>query len=208
MGQKVNSNSIRIGINSCWLSSWYASGPEYLEKIRQDIVIRSTIMKKMQHASVSKIFIERAAKKTIVNIHSSRPGLVIGKKGSDIDKIKSLIVKITGYEVQVNIAEVKKMELEATLVASSITRQLEKRVSFRKVIKRAISSSLKAGALGIRVNVKGRLGGSEIARMEWYKEGRVPLHTFKANIKYASSEALTCYGIIGIKVWIYVGDKS
>lgn len=206
MGQKVNPNSFRLGIISTWDSSWY-SHKDYAKKLHEDLKIRKLIFDKLGYAGVSKVSIERPANKTIVSIHSSRPGVVIGKKGTDIAKIKNEILKITSSEVAINIIEVRKAEAEPLLIARSIAEQLEKRVSFRKAVKRAISTSMKMGIKGIRVNVSGRLGGAEIARTEWYREGRVPLHTLRAIVKYDFAEANTVYGVIGVKVWVYEGDK-
>ncbi len=206
MGQKVNPNSFRLGVVFTWDSSWY-SNKNYAKKLHEDIKIRQMIFDKLSSAGINKVYIERPANKVIVNIHSSRPGVVIGKKGTDVANIKSEISKITSSEIVINITEVKKAETEPLLIAHSIAGQLKKRVSFRKAVKRAISSSMKMGAKGIRVNVSGRLGGAEIARTEWYREGRVPLHTLRAIVKYSAAEANTVYGTIGVKVWVYQGDK-
>ena len=206
MGQKVNPNSFRLGIVSTWDSSWY-SNKDYAKKLHEDLKVRKLIFDKLSYAGVSRVCIERSANKIIVNIHSSRPGIVIGKKGTDIAKIKDEISKITSNEITINITEVKKAEAEPLLIARSIAEQLEKRVSFRKAIKRAITNSMKMGVKGIRINVSGRLSGAEIARTEWYREGRVPLHTLRAIVRYDFAEANTIYGIIGVKVWVYEGDK-
>ena len=206
MGQKVNPNSFRLGIISTWDSSWY-SNKDYAKKLHEDLKVRKLIFDKLSYAGVSRVCIERSANKIIVNIHSSRPGIVIGKKGTDIAKIKDEISKITSNEITINITEVKKAEAEPLLIARSIAEQLEKRVSFRKAIKRAITNSMKMGVKGIRINVSGRLSGAEIARTEWYREGRVPLHTLRAIVRYDFAEANTIYGIIGVKVWVYEGDK-
>ena len=206
MGQKVNPNSFRLGIVSTWDSSWYST-KDYAKKLHEDIKIRKLIFDKLSYAGVSKVCVERPANKIIINIHSSRPGVVIGKKGADVAKIKEFISKITSSEVVVNITEVRKAETEPLLVAKTVAEQLEKRVSFRKAVKRAISNAMKMGAKGIKISVSGRLGGAEIARTEWYKEGRVPLHTLRAIVKYDMAEAHTIYGLIGVKVWVYKGDK-
>ena len=205
MGQKVNPIGLRLGINRTWESRWYA-GKDYASKLLQDIKLREYVFKTLKQAGVSRVVIERAANKTNVTIHSARPGVIIGKKGSDIDKLRKDLSKFTGGEVTLNIVEVRKPELDAQLVADGIAQQLERRVSFRRALKRSIQSALRLGAGGIRVSTSGRLGGAEIARREGYREGRVPLHTMRADIDYATSEALTTYGIIGVKVWIYKGD--
>ncbi|WPX96776.1 30S ribosomal protein S3 [Candidatus Bandiella euplotis] len=206
MGQKVNPISFRLGVISTWDSSWYCN-KGYAKKLHEDIKIRKMIFDKLSYAGVSKVSIERPANKIIINIHSSRPGVVIGKKGTDIAKIKDDISKITAGEVIINITEVKKAETEPLLIARSVAEQLEKRVSFRKAVKRAMTSSMKMGAKGVKISVSGRLGGAEIARTEWYREGRVPLHTLRAIVKYDYAEAHTIYGLIGVKVWVYQGDK-
>jgi small subunit ribosomal protein S3 len=205
MGQKVNPVSLRLGINRTWDSRWYAD-KEYGSLLHEDIKIRKYLEKELKQASIAKIVIERPHKKCRVTIHSARPGVVIGKKGSDIEKLKKKLSEMTSSEVQINILEVRKPELDASLVAQSIAQQLERRVAFRRAMKRAVQSAMKLGAEGIRINCSGRLAGAEIARMEWYREGRVPLHTLRADIDYATVEALTAYGIIGIKVWIYKGE--
>lgn len=206
MGQKARPIGLRVGINRGWNSSWYAEGEKYADKLHEDLFIRKFITEKFKFLGISKIIIERPANKAIVSIHTSRPGVIIGKKGSDIEKIKSSIKKKINREVQINIVEVKKPEIDAQIVAESVALQLEKRVSFRRALKRAMQSAMRLGAKGIRINCSGRLGGAEIARMEWYREGRVPLHTLRANIDYAVAEANTTYGVLGIKVWIYTGD--
>ena len=206
MGQKVNPTSFRLGIISTWDSSWY-SKRDYAKKLHEDIKIRKLIFDKLNYAGVNRVCIERPANKIIINIHSSRPGVVIGKKGTDVAKIKEEIAKITASEIIINITEVKKAETEPLLVARVVAEQLEKRVSFRKAIKRAMATSMKMGAKGIKISVSGRLGGAEIARTEWYREGRVPLHTLRAIVKYDAAEAHTTYGLIGVKVWIYQGDQ-
>lgn len=206
MGQKVNPNGFRAGIINTWDSSWFATGLDYVAQLKEDILIRNIITKTLKLAAVSRVIIERSAKKLVVNIHSARPGIVIGKKGADIEKIKTVLNNFTKSEVSINISELRKSEIIPELIAQSVAMQLEKRVSFRRAIKRAISSAIKMRAKGIRINVKGRLGGAEIARMEWYKEGRVPLHTLRSNVRYALVEANTIYGVVGVKVWVYYGD--
>lgn len=205
MGQKVNPIGLRIGINRTWDSRWYAR-QDYATLLHQDLELRKYIREKLSQAGVSKIVVERPAKKARVTIHTARPGIVIGKKGADIEKLKAGLCKITGTDVSLNILEIRKPELDAKLAADSIAQQLERRVTFRRAMKRAIQAAMKLGAKGIRVNVSGRLGGSEIARMEWYREGQVPLHTFRADIDYGEGVSKTTYGTIGIKVWIYKGD--
>ena len=206
MGQKVNPIGLRLGINRGWDSIWFAKKRDYGKFLIEDYKIREHINKNVVNSGVSQIIIERTSKKCIVTIYTSRPGFVIGKKGSDIEKIKKNLSKISSAEVSLNIKEVKKPELNAYLVAKNITEQLVKRIAFRKTMKRAIQSALRLGAKGIRVCLSGRLGGNEIARTEWLREGSVPLHTFRANVDYAEAEALTTYGIIGVNVWIYKGE--
>jgi small subunit ribosomal protein S3 len=205
MGQKVNPIGLRLGINRTWDSRWYARH-DYHKLLHQDLKLRKYIIERLSQAGVSKIVVERPAKKARVTIHTARPGIVIGKKGADIEKLKAELSKIAGTEVSLNILEIRKPELDAKLAADSIAQQLERRVTFRRAMKRAIQAAMKLGAKGVRVNVSGRLGGSEIARMEWYREGQVPLHTFRADIDYGEGVAKTTYGTIGIKVWIYKGD--
>lgn len=205
MGQKVNAIGLRVGINKTWDSRWYA-GEDYADKLHEDFRIEKFIKKKLHSAGISKVIIERPSKKLIVSIHTARPGVVIGKKGADIDNIKKEVAKFTDDEVHVNIVPVPKPEIDATLVAESVAQQLEKRVAFRRAMKRAVQSCLRLGAEGIRINVSGRLGGAEIARMEWYREGRVPLHTLRADVDYGVARAETAYGTIGIKVWIFKGE--
>ena len=206
MGQKVNPIGLRLGINRGWDSIWFAKKNEYGKLLIEDYKIRDFIKKNVVNSGVSEIIIERTSKKCIVTIHTSRPGFVIGKKGSDVEKIKKNISTITKSEISLNIKEIKKPELNAYLVAENIAQQLVKRIAYRKTMKRAIQSALRLGAKGIRVCLSGRLGGNEIARTEWLREGSVPLHTFRANVDYAEAEALTTYGIIGVKVWIYKGE--
>ena len=206
MGQKVNPISLRLGINRGWDSVWFAKKKDYGNLLIEDYKIRNYIKKNIVNSGVSQIIIERTAKKCIVSIHTSRPGFVIGKKGSDVDKIKKNLSKISKGEISLNIKEIKKPELNAYLVAENIAQQLVKRIAFRRAMKRAMQSALRLGAKGIRVCLSGRLAGNEIARTEWLREGSVPLHTFRADLDYAEAEALTTYGIIGVKVWIYKGE--
>ena len=206
MGQKARPIGLRVGINRTWDSCWYAEGENYADHLHQDLNIRNHINKTMRFSGISKIVIERSAKKVRVLIHTSRPGIIIGKKGSDIEKIKKQLEKIAGAEVSLNIVEVRKPETDAKITAETVAQQLEKRVSFRRAMRRVMQSAMRMGAKGIRINCSGRLGGAEIARMEWYREGRVPLHTLRADIDYGVAEANTTYGVIGIKVWIYKGD--
>ena len=206
MGQKVNPIGFRLGVNRSWDSIWYAKKNDYGNFLIEDYKIRQYIRKNIINSGVSEIIIERPSKKCTVSIHTSRPGFVIGKKGADIEKIKSKISKITDSEVFVNIKEIKKPELNAYLVAENIAQQLVKRIAYRRAMKRAMQSTMRLGAKGIKVCVSGRLAGNEIARTEWLREGSVPLHTLRANLDYSESEALTTYGIIGVKVWIYKGE--
>jgi small subunit ribosomal protein S3 len=206
MGQKVNPIGLRLGINRGWDSVWFSKKRDYGKFLIEDYKIRDYVKKNVVNSGVSNVFIERTSKKCIISIYTSRPGFVIGKKGSDIDKIKKQLSKISSTEVSLNIKEVKKPELNSYLVAENIAQQLVKRISFRKAMKRAMQSALRLGAKGIRVCLSGRLAGNEIARTEWLREGSVPLHTFRADVDYAEAEALTTYGIIGVKVWIYKGE--
>ena len=206
MGQKVNPIGLRVGINRGWDSIWFAKKREFGKYLIEDFKIRQYIKKNIVNSGVSEIIIERSSKKCVVSIHTSRPGFVIGKKGADIEKIKKNISKITSSEVTVNIKEIKKPELNANLVAENIAQQLVKRIAYRRAMKRAMQSALRLNAKGIKVMVSGRLAGNEIARTEWLREGSIPLHTLRANLDYGESEALTTYGIIGIKVWIYKGE--
>jgi small subunit ribosomal protein S3 len=206
MGQKVNPIGFRLGINRSWDSIWYAKKNDYSKFLIEDYKIRQCIRKNIINSGVSEIIIERSSKKCSVSIHTSRPGFVIGKKGSDIEKIKNKISKITDSEVYVNIKEIKKPELNAYLVAENIAQQLVKRIAYRRAMKRAMQSTMRLGAKGIKVCVSGRLAGNEIARSEWLRNGSIPLHTLRANLDYSESEALTTYGIIGVKVWIYKGE--
>lgn len=205
MGQKVNPIGLRLGINRSWDSRWYAD-KDYAEKLIDDIKLREYLMDELKSAGISRVLVERAASNTKVTLFTARPGVIIGKKGADIEKLRRQIADRIGGEVSLNIVEVRKPEIDAKLVAEGIAQQLERRVSFRRAMKRGVQSALRMGAEGIRVNCGGRLGGAEIARTEWYREGRVPLHTLRADIDYGTAEALTTYGIIGVKVWIYKGD--
>ena len=207
MGQKVNPTGIRLGITEDWKSKWFAnSNEEYSSRLIEDIKIREFLEKKLSNAGISAIRIERPAENAVITIKASRPGVIIGKKGDAAAKLREDVMKISKAPVHINIEEVRKPELDAKLVAENITGQLEKRVMFRKAMKRAVMTTLKAGAKGVKVCVSGRLGGADIARSEWYREGRVPLHTFRADIDYALAEAKTTYGIIGVKVWIFKGE--
>ena len=206
MGQKVNPIGMRLQVNRTWDSRWYADTKEYGNLLLEDLRMRDFIREEAKQAGVSKIIIERPHRKCRVTIHSARPGVIIGKKGADIETLRKKLAAMTASELHLNIVEVRKPELDAQLVAESITQQLERRVSFRRAMKRAVQNAMRMGALGIRVNVSGRLGGAEIARTEWYREGRVPLHTLRADIDYALHEAKTPYGIIGVKVWIFKGE--
>ncbi len=206
MGQKVHPTGIRLGISKPWTSTWYAGTKDYADFLYSDHQVRQYLTKKLKNASLSKIEIDRPAKSIRVTIHTARPGVVIGKKGEDVEVLRKHVSNLAGVPAQINIAEVRKPELDGQLVADSIASQLERRVMFRRAMKRAVQNAMRLGAKGIKVEVSGRLGGAEIARSEWYREGRVPLHTFRADIDYATSEALTTYGIIGIKVWIFKGE--
>ena len=206
MGQKINPTGFRLGINRTWDSRWFAGKNEYGKLLHEDMRIREALMKSLKQAAVSKIIIERPHKKCRVTIYSARPGVVIGKKGADIDKIRKVVAKLTASEVVINIVEVRKPEVDATLVADSIAQQLERRVAFRRAMKRAVQSAMRLGAEGIRINCSGRLGGAEIARLEWYREGRVPLHTLRADVDYGVATAHTAYGTCGVKVWIFKGE--
>jgi len=206
MGQKTNPIGFRLGIIKSWESRWF-SEKDYSKLLQEDINIRKFLLKKLSTAGISKVVIERPAKLAKITIHTSRPGVIIGKKGSDIEKLKKDIGNITEGDVSINIVEIKKPELDSQLVADNIAQQLERRVAFRRAMKRAVQSAMRLGALGIRVNCSGRLGGAEIARTEWYREGRVPLHTLRADIDYGVSRANTTYGICGVKVWIFKGEK-
>ena len=206
MGQKVHPIGIRLGYIQDWRSTWYAEPREFADKLHVDLKVREYIYKTLAQAAVSRIQIERPAKNARITIHTARPGIVIGKKGEDVEALRQRVAKMMGVPVQINIEEIKKPELDAKLVGDSVAQQLEKRVMFRRAMKRAVQNAMRAGAQGVKISVAGRLGGAEIARSEWYREGRVPLHTFRADIDYATAEALTTYGIIGVKVWIFRGE--
>ncbi len=209
MGQKVNPIGIRLGITRDWTSRWYADSKTFPANIHSDWIVRDFLRKKLADASVSRIHIERAARKSSITIHTARPGMVIGKKGEDIEKLRGEAAKLMGMpigDVRLNIAEIRKPELDAQLVAESIAQQIEKRVMFRRAMKRAVTNTMRSGALGVKVRVAGRLNGAEISRSEWTREGRIPLHTFRAEIDYGLAEAKTTYGIIGIKVWVFKGE--
>ena len=206
MGHKVHPTGIRLGIAKDWNSKWFANKREYGQYLVADLKVRAMLRKKLAQAGISKIMIERPNKTARVTIHSARPGVVIGKRGEDIEKLKKDVSDLMGVPVHINVSEVRKPELDAQLVAESIAQQLERRIMFRRAMKRAVGNSMRLGALGIKVNVAGRLNGAEIARSEWYREGRVPLHTLRADIDYGFAEALTTYGIIGVKTWIYKGE--
>ncbi len=205
MGQKVNPIGLRVGINRTWDSRWFADSG-YSTLLHEDLRIRDYLREKLAQAGVSKVLIERPAKKARVTIHTARPGVVIGKKGADIDKLRGELSKMTNSDVHLNIIEIRKPEVDAQLVAENIAQQLERRVSIRRAMKRAVQSAMRMGAGGIRINCAGRLGGAEIARTQWYREGRVPLHTLRAHIDYGEAPAVTTYGVCGVKVWIYKGD--
>ena len=211
MGQKVHPHGYRLGISTDWNSKWYANAREFPKFLLEDIKVRDYLRAALKHASISRILIERTTKEAVVTVYSSRPGIVIGKKGEDIDKYRnkiSLIMGLPKTKIKLNVIEIRKPELDAHLVAEGIAQQLERRIMYRRAMKRAVTNTIRLGALGIKVNVGGRLNGAEIARSEWYREGRVPLHTLKANIDYGVAEAMTTYGIIGIKVWIHHADDS
>ncbi|MSO54430.1 MAG: 30S ribosomal protein S3 [Rhodospirillales bacterium] len=205
MGQKVNPIGLRLGINRTWDSRWYGDS-DYAKMLHEDLEIRKYLRKRLLQAGVSRIIIERPAKKARVTIHTARPGVVIGKKGADIEKLRGDLGKMTGSEVHLNIVEIRKPEIDAQLVSEAVAQQLERRVHFRRAMKRAVQSAMRLGALGIRINCAGRLGGTEIARTEWYHEGRVPLHTLRADVDYGFSAAMTTYGTCGVKVWVFRGE--
>ena len=207
MGQKINPVGLRLGINRTWDSRWYADANNYADLLHEDMGIRKYLLTELKAAAISRVIIERQAKNANVTIYSARPGVVIGKKGADIEKLKNKIASMTdASEVSLNIVEIRKPELDAQLIGDGIAQQLERRVAFRRAMKRAVQSAMRLGAGGIRINCAGRLGGAEIARTEWYREGRVPLHTLRADIDYAESEAHTAYGVTGIKVWVFKGE--
>ena len=205
MGQKVNPIGLRVGINRTWDSRWF-SDRGYSDKLVADLKLREYVKERLKLAGISKVIIERAAQNTTVTVYSARPGVVIGKKGADIEKLRKDLSARAGSDVALNIVEIRKPEIDAQLVAEGVAQQLERRVSFRRAMKRAVQSAMRLGAKGIRINVAGRLGGTDIARTEWYREGRVPLHTLRADLDYGFAEALTTFGIIGCKIWIYKGD--
>lgn len=209
MGHKVNPYGFRLGVTTQWTSNWYAEGATYGENLRQDMAVRAFLRKKLAAASVSKIRIERPAKSARVTIHTARPGIVIGKKGEDIEKLKIEVasrMKISEKSVHISVEEIRKPELDSQLIAESVAQQLERRIMFRRAMKRAVQNALRQGAQGIKIQVGGRLNGAEIARVEWYREGRVPLHTLRAYVDYATAEAKTTYGVIGVKVWVFSGE--
>ena len=206
MGQKSNPIGLRLQINRTWDSRWYAEGRDYSQLLKEDLEIRKFIVESLPQAAISKVVIERPAKLCRISIYAARPGVIIGKKGADIEKLRAKLSKMTSSEVKLNIVEIRKPEIDAKLVAQGVADQLIRRVAFRRAMKRAVQSALRLGAEGIKITCGGRLGGAEIARVEWYREGRVPLHTLRANVDYAEAEALTAYGIIGIKCWIFKGE--
>ena len=206
MGQKVHPTGIRLGIVKKHTSTWYAGNKDYADKLYQDLTVREFIKKKLAHASVSRIEIERPSDSAKITIHTARPGIVIGKKGEDVEVLRNIITKRMGCPVTINIEEIRKPDLDACLVAQNVAQQLERRVMFRRAMKRAVQNAMRGGALGVKIQVGGRLGGAEIARTEWYREGRVPLHTLRADIDYSTAEGNTTYGIIGVKVWIFKGE--
>ena len=206
MGQKIHPTGFRLAVSRNWSSRWFASGDQYPQLLNDDIRVREYLRKKLRSASVGRVLIERPAKNARITIYSARPGVVIGKKGEDIEVLKGDLQRLMGVPVHVNIEEIRKPEIDAQLIADSITQQLEKRIMFRRAMKRAMQNAMRLGAQGIKIMSSGRLNGAEIARVEWYREGRVPLHTLRADIDYGFSEALTTYGIIGVKVWVYKGD--
>lgn len=208
MGQKIHPTGFRLSVTRNWASRWYAGNGNFAAMLNEDLKARAYLKKKLKNASVGRIVIERPAKNARFTIYSSRPGVVIGKKGEDIEVLKSALTKIMGVPVHVNIEEIRKPEIDSQLIADSISQQLEKRIMFRRAMKRAMQNAMRLGALGIKIMSSGRLNGIEIARTEWYREGRVPLHTLRADIDYGTSEASTTYGIIGVKVWVYKGDRS
>jgi len=206
MGQKVHPTGIRLGIVKDWTSTWYADSGKYADYLNMDLQIRDFIKERLAQASVSRIQITRPAHNAVITVHTARPGIVIGKKGEDIDRLRKEVSDRMGIPVNINIEEIRKPELDATLVAESVAQQLERRIMFRRAMKRAVSNSMRIGAEGIKIKVGGRLNGAEIARSEWYREGRVPLHTLRADIDYGTAEANTTYGVIGVKVWIFKGE--
>lgn len=208
MGQKIHPVGFRLAVTKDWSSKWFAKSTEFANVLKQDIDVRDYLSKRLANASVGRVVIERPAKSARITIHSARPGVVIGQKGADIEILKRDLEKLLGVAVHVNIEEIRKPELDAQLIADGIAQQLEKRVQFRRAMKRAMQNAMRAGAKGIKIMTSGRLNGADIARSEWYREGRVPLHTLRADVDYATSEALTTYGIIGLKVWVYKGETG
>ena len=206
MGQKVHPTGIRLGIAKDWNSTWYAEKGEYAEQLRSDLEVRDYLRDRLKQAAVSRIQIERPAKSARITIHTARPGIVIGKKGEDIEKLRRDVSSLMGVPTHITVAEIRKPELDAQLVAEGIAQQLERRIMFRRAMKRAVGNSMRLGALGIKVQVSGRLNGADIARTEWYREGQVPLHTLRADVDYGFVEAETTYGVLGVKVWIYKGE--
>jgi small subunit ribosomal protein S3 len=206
MGQKIHPTGFRLAVTRNWASRWYATNRNFASMLAEDLEVREFLKKKLKNAAVSRILIERPAKSARITIFSARPGVVIGKKGADIDKLRKKVAEMTNSEVFINIVEIRKPEIDARLVAESIAQQLERRVAFRRAMKRAVQSAMRLGAEGIRINCSGRLGGAEIARLEWYREGRVPLHTLRADVDYGTATAFTTYGTCGVKVWIFKGE--
>jgi len=206
MGQKVHPIGIRLGITTDWTSTWYADTKDFADTLNKDLEVRDYIKKKLKGASVSRVQIERPANNARITIHTARPGIVIGKKGEDVEKLRNAVTKMMGNPVSINIEEIRKPELDATLVAENVAQQLERRIMFRRAMKRAVQNAMRLGALGIKIRVSGRLNGADIARAEWYHEGRVPLHTLRADIDYGVVEASTTYGVIGVKVWLFKGE--
>ncbi len=206
MGQKINPTGLRLGIIRDWTAKWYSGSKHYSANLASDITLRNRIKKKLAHAAVSTVIIERPAQSINITVHTARPGIVIGKKGEDIEKLRQELTKMAGQPVHISIEEVRKPELDALLVAENICQQLEKRIMFRRAMKRAVTNAMRLGALGVKIMCAGRLNGAEIARTEWYREGRVPLHTLRADIDYGAAEAHTTYGVIGVKVWIFKGE--
>ncbi len=206
MGQKVDPTGLRLGINRTWDSRWFATDKDYADLLHEDRRIREYLENRLRQAGVARVVIERPAKKPRITIHTARPGVVIGKRGADIDKLRAELAKLTGQEISLNIVEIRKPEIEAKLIADNIAQQLERRVAFRRAMKRSMQNAMRLGAQGIRVNCSGRLGGSEIARTEWYREGRVPLHTLRADIDFGKATAKTAYGTCGVKVWVFKGE--
>ncbi len=206
MGQKVNPIGFRLGINRTWDSRWFANDDDYADLLHEDLELRTMLQKRLHQAGLSKVVIERPAKKARITIHTARPGVVIGKKGADIEVLRRELSKKTGADVNLNIVEIRKPEIDAKLIAENIAQQLERRIAFRRAMKRAVQSAMRLGAEGIRINCGGRLGGAEIARTEWYREGQVPLHTLRADVDYGTATARTTYGACGVKVWVYRGE--